>query len=473
MSRLDTPSIFARLRAKMEADGSPELVIAGFLQNVQRWMDGDVGVIARQELCPIGDLPQWKFLEAFQDDGEEAIARTVIIKLNGGLGTSMGLEKAKSLIVARNGLSFLEIILEQTHFLRSRCRARLPLFFMNSFSTSVDTLEAIEKSAARIQNPDGLPLAFCQHRVPKLNPETHEAAEWPAQPELTWCPPGHADLYQALQTTRLLEQLLKQGFRYAFVSNSDNLGALLDMRILGYMAKTQKPFLMEVTERTENDRKGGHLARSARTGRLLLRESAQCPKEEIDEFQDINRYQYFNTNNLWINLEALAKMLVDTRGIPVLPLIVNHKPIDPTDTHSMPIVQLESAMGAAISCFDQAEALVVPRQRFAPVKTTNDLLAIRSDVYTLGEERQVALNPHRFGPPPVITLDPRYYRNIADFEMRFADGPLSLMQCDSLNITGDIRFGKNIHIEGDVHLHNPTTTPAFIQDNTRIHTPIQ
>lgn len=236
-------------------------------------------------------------------------------------------------------------------------------------------------------------------------------------------PPGHADIYMALQTTGLLDTLLAAGFRYAFVANADNLGAILHMGILGHLATQRIPFLMEVTARTESDRKGGHLACNAATGRLLLRESAQCPPAETDDFQNIRKYTLFNTNNLWLNLEALADMLRAHDGLPQLPLIVNAKTVDPVRADSTPVVQLEAAMGAAISCFEDAAALVVPRSRFAPVKTTDDLLAVRSDLYTLGPEHQVALHPQRFTPPPDIQLDRRYYRHIADFEKRFPKGP--------------------------------------------------
>ncbi|NLG36242.1 MAG: UTP--glucose-1-phosphate uridylyltransferase [Lentisphaerae bacterium] len=463
----------ADIRRRMSADGAPPLVVEAFLRNVRRWTQGDLGVISGRSLGDLGTLPRLDDLEDFDPAAEDAITRTVMIKLNGGLGTSMGLEQAKSLMVARSGLTFLDIIVRQVGFLRQRCRAPLPLLLMNSFSTDDDTRSALERNHPGFANTGGLPLSFSQHRVPKLDVETHAPVQWPANPALEWCPPGHADIYHALQTTGLLDRLLAAGFRYAFVSNADNLGALLHMGILGHMARSQTPFLMEVTARTESDRKGGHLARDRDSGRLLLRESAQCPGDESADFQDIRKYRLFNTNNLWINLQALHGMLATCHGLPELPLIVNRKTVDPTDADSTPVVQLESAMGSAIACFDGADALVVPRLRFAPVKTTNDLLAIRSDLYTLGPEHQVALNPRRFAPPPDIRLDPRFYKNIADFEERFAQGAPSLIQCDSLRIDGDIAFGAQVRIEGDVHLRNPTDRRARIADGSHIHTPVE
>ena len=461
-----------RIRTQMAADGAPPLVIEAFLQNVRRWSSGELGLISGDSLSPLGRFPRLADLDQLDPAGESAISHTVLIKLNGGLGTSMGLERAKSLIIAKNGLSFLDIIVRQVEFLRRRCRAPLPLLLMNSFSTDADSLSALATAHPTFTNGHGIPLSFCQHRVPKLDPATHAPVEWPENPALEWCPPGHADIYHALQTTGLLDTLLHNGFRYAFVSNADNLGALLHMGILGHIARRKIPFLMEVTARTECDRKGGHLAREKSTGRLLLRESAQCPPSETTDFQNIAKYSLFNTNNLWLNLEALRDMLRDAKGLPQLPLIVNQKTIDPARPDTPAIVQLEAAMGSAIACYDHAEALIVPRFRFAPVKTTNDLLSIRSDLYTLGEEHQVALHPQRFTPPPDVHLDSRFYKNIADFEKRFAKGAPSLLQCDSLKIDGDINFGASIRIEGDVHLRNPTSTSAHIADGSRLHTPV-
>jgi len=469
---MNTQSNEADIRARMEADGAPALIIEAFLQNIQRWNEGDLGELSGNDLAPLGPLTKLEALSQLDPAGEAAIAHTVLIKLNGGLGTSMGLDHAKSLIIAKNGLSFLDIIVRQVEFLRRRCRAPLPLFLMNSFSTEADTLAALEKEHPGFANSDGLPLTFCQHRVPKLDAKTHAPVEWPENPALEWCPPGHADIYYALQTTGLLDSLLERGFRTAFVSNADNLGALLHMGILGHFASRRIPFLMEVTARTECDRKGGHLGRDNQTGRLLLRESAQCPPDETDDFQDITKYRLFNTNNLWINLQALRDMLDACKGLPQLPLIVNRKTVDPTRPDSTPVVQLEAAMGSAIANFENADALIVPRFRFAPVKTTNDLLSIRSDLYTFGEEHQVALHPQRFTPPPEIKLDTRFYKNIADFEIRFPQGAPSLLQCDSLQIDGDIHFGENVRIEGDVHLNNPTDKTATIADGTHIHTPL-
>ena len=93
------------------------------------------------------------------------------------------------------------------------------------------------------------------------------------------------------------------------ISNADNLGATPDPRIAAFVARERIPFLMEVVEGTEADRKGGHIARRRADGALVLRETAQTPPGEEESFRDYRHWRYYNTNNLWIDLEALAATL--------------------------------------------------------------------------------------------------------------------------------------------------------------------
>merc|ERR1719265_339565 len=247
---------------------------------------------------------------------------------------------------------------------------------MNSFSTSADTLAALSKYDGLSKGDD---LEFVQNKAPKVTASDMTPASWPKDRGHEWCPPGHGDLYPAMLGSGTLDSLLKNGFKYMFVSNSDNLGATMDLKVLSYFAAQGAPFMMEVADRTEADKKGGHLAKKKEGGGLTLRESAQCPKDDEKAFQDTTKYKYFNTNNLWVDLEKL-KALFDAKGgaIP-LPVMLNDKTVDPRDKKSTKVIQLETAMGAAISCFDGAIALRIPRTRFAPVKKCDDLVALRSD----------------------------------------------------------------------------------------------
>jgi UTP--glucose-1-phosphate uridylyltransferase len=438
---------------KMRTEGVADAAIRAFEHYYRQLEAGETGLVPEDSIEPATGLPELDELPHDADAEREALQRAIVLRLNGGLGTSMGLTGAKSLLEAKDGLSFLDIIARQVLALRAQHDARLPLVLMDSFSTRDDSL------AALAEYPDldvGLPLDFLQNKEPKLLVDDLTPVEWSGDPALEWCPPGHGDLYTALVTSGMLEALLDHGFEYAFVANSDNLGAVLDPRILAWLRAEQVPFLMEVTDRTEADRKGGHLAKRRSDGRLVLRETAQTPEEDLEALQDITRHRYVNTNNLWVSLRALDAAMRERDGVLGLPMIRNEKTVDPTDKSSPAVYQLETAMGAAIEVFEGARALRVPRTRFAPVKTTDDLLALRSDAYELTDDARVVLAGGR-DRAPFVALDSDYFKLLKDFEERFPDGPPSLVECNRFEVEGDVRFGARVVARGDVTVRGPQT----------------
>jgi UTP--glucose-1-phosphate uridylyltransferase len=441
---------FAPVRQVMQADGLPDLAIRTFEHYFNQLADGGSGVVSEAEIRPVDAVMDLDALPQSSAAASQALKRCVVIKLNGGLGTSMGLDRAKSLLPARGNLSFLDLIARQVLHLRSESGHRVPLLLMNSFATDQDSLAALAHLPQLERGQAPVPLSFLQHRVPRLDPETLVPISWPQAPQREWCPPGHGDLYTALAASGLLNQLLESNYRYAFVSNADNLGASLDPAILGWMADQQIPFIMEVTDRTPADRKGGHLA-LGRDGRLRLRESAQCPAEERERFQDIKRYRYFNTNNLWLDLQALQEELEQRDGVLGLPMIRNLKHVVPEDPSTPRAIQVETAMGAALEVFRDARILRVPRARFAPVKLTADLLVLWSDRYRLDASGQL---DRVCDETPQVTLDPTFYGAVEDFRARFPHGAPSLAEATSVSIEGDIRFAANVVLRGDVRLVN-------------------
>ena len=453
----DTSSRFAPFAERMRAEALPETAIKTFEHYYTQLVEGQTGLIPEDSITPVEALPDVEdFPQQLADAGQLALSKTVLLKLNGGLGTSMGLDKAKSLLPVKDNLSFLDIIARQALL------ADIPLVLMNSFATRTDSL-AVLKQYSELWG--AIPLDFFQHKIPKIRQDDLSPVSWPANPELEWCPPGHGDIYTALTTSGMLDRLLEAGYVYAFVSNADNLGAVVSPLILGYFAENQLPFMMEVAYRTEADKKGGHLA-VLPGGQLTLRESAQCPQADLESFQDIRRHKYFNTNNLWINLPALKTVLEAKNNILSLPMIRNAKTVDPRDSATPPVYQLETAMGSAIAVFEGAGAVRVPRTRFAPVKTTNDLLAVRSDAYILTDDYQVVLNPERKLGQVVIELDPLYYKLVDNMEARFPLGVPSLIDCAFLGIQGDIRFGRNVVVTGQVKLANENNHQINIEDGT-------
>jgi UTP--glucose-1-phosphate uridylyltransferase len=252
----------------------------------------------------------------------------------------------------------------------------------------------------------------------------------------------------------VLAALLERGFRYAMISNSDNTGATLDPRIAAHVAREEIPFLMEVVEGTEAERKGGHIARRRADGQLVLRETAQTPPEDEESFRDYRRWRYYNTNSLWVDLRVLADTLDRSDGVFELPLIVNRKTVDPRDSSTPEVIQLESAMGAAIGSFRGAALLLVPRTRFVPVKTTDDLLVLRSDVYSLTEDSLVEPAAERALNLPFVELDKRYYKLLDAFEQRFPEGPPSLREAERLVVHGDFTFHGDVVVRGAVSLES-------------------
>jgi len=447
---------------KMRDEGVSDVGVATFAHYFERLRAGEAGELAEADIEPVDELPDVAELPDDEQGAREALRRTVVVKVNGGLGTSMGMTGPKSLLEVKDGLTFLDIVVRQVLHLRERTGARLPLVLMNSFATRAASLEAL--AAYPELAVDGVAADFVQSKVPKLRADDLAPVDWPANPALEWAPPGHGDIYPSLLSSGMLDALLDAGFQHAFVSNVDNLGAVMDERVLAWLARERAPFLMEVADRTAADRKGGHLARRPGGG-LVLRETAQTPAADVDAFQDIERHRYFNTNNLWVDLRALAAVLRERDGVLGLGMIVNPKTVDPSDASSPDVLQLETAMGAAIDVFDGARALHVGRERFAPVKTTDDLLALRSDAFELHDDGRVVLAPQRSA-APLVDLDPRYYKLVRDFDARFAAGPPSLQGCSSLKVRGDVAFGAGVVVRGDVAIEHDGEGRWRIEDGS-------
>jgi UTP--glucose-1-phosphate uridylyltransferase len=445
----------------MRARGVDERAIGAFTRFYAMLEQDATGHILEESIEPLGEVQALGALEVDPARARDALATTVVLKLNGGLGTSMGISGPKSALPVRDGLTFLDIIARQVLAIREEHDVELPVVFMDSFRTRDETLELL--AAHDTLEVEGLPLSFTQSAEPKPRADDLSPVSWPQDPELEWCPPGHGDVYIALQASGLLDTLREKGFRHLFLSNADNLGAVCDPRIPAWMADEGIPYVAEVCERTRNDRKGGHLARRRDDGRLILRDSAQVAPGEEDFFADNERHEYFHVNNLWIDLDALAAELAERAGVLELPIIVNNKTVDPTRKDSTPVVQIESSMGSAVEVFEGSQALLVPRDRFRPVKTTNELLLLRSDVYELDSaSRVVSLIDHE---EPFIDLSGEF-RFIADFDARFPHGVPSIREARSLVVDGDVTFGRDVSCVGDVRVS--AGGPRTIPDGARL-----
>ncbi len=579
---------------KMNKEHISQAAISAFIYNYTKLINGDNGLLPESSISPVIDLPYFErdikgrsgtvagtvdvdvnatnAATSSNDNNninniKDALSKTVIIKLNGGLGTSMGLEKAKSLLVVKSDDTFLDLIAYQIKQIRKMYGIKVKFLLMNSFNTSEDTINYLKQSKHKdifvkqegdgnngVDGNDGnnddtnnsnsnnnnnsfdFDIEFLQNQSPKVDRNTLKPVEWESNPSLEWCPPGHGDIYAALMGSGMLDKLLNNGIKYAFVSNSDNLGAILDIDLLNYFIESKSPFMMECCERTENDKKGGHLAikkemndvlntlnnsnngdgdngnnnndgnnnntnntnnnnnnNNTNNNKFTLRESAMCPDYDMNQFQDITKHKYFNTNNLWIDLEMVKKIMLLNNGAMPLPLIRNSKTVDPRNNNSTPVYQLETAMGAAIECFNNSSAIIVNRTRFAPVKTCDDLFILRSDAYIMTDDGQIVINQERnigidgsthdngttnndngtthdnsthvdnnnnsiTSAAPIVILDPKYYKMVDQMESLVPYLP-SLIHCNRLEVKGCVKFNQSTTFIGNVKIITQSTTP--------------
>ncbi|CAA6673438.1 unnamed protein product [Spirodela intermedia] len=413
----------------------------GFISLVTRYLSGEAQEIewskiqtpTEEVVVPYDSLrPPPEDIESTK----QLLDKLVVLKLNGGLGTTMGCTGPKSVIEVRDGLTFLDLIVVQIESLNAKYGCNVPLVLMNSFNTHDDTLKIVEKYS----NSNIAIHTFNQSQYPRLVVE--DFVPLPSKVQIGkdgWYPPGHGDVFPSLANSGKLDFFLSQGKEYVFVANSDNLGAIVDIKILSHLIHNQNEYCMEVTPKTLADVKGGTLI--SYEGRVQLLEIAQVPDEHVNEFKSIEKFKIFNTNNLWINLKAIKRLVEgDALKMEIIP--------NPKEVDGVKILQLETAAGAAIRFFDNAIGVNVPRSRFLPVKATSDLLLVQSDLYTLADGFLVR-NKARTNPAnPAIDLGPEF-KKVSSFLSRFKSIP-SIIDLDSLKVVGDVSFGANVVLEGKV-----------------------
>lgn len=371
-------------------------------------------------------------------DKSSLLSKLAVLKLNGGLGTTMGCVGPKSAIEVRDGMSFLDLTVRQIECLNSQHNTRLPLLLMDSFNTEAETVKIVRKYKNR--NVDIVP--FKQSRFPRIKKDSSlPVPQHPHDSKNGWYPPGHGDVYDSLYQSGQLDKLIDQGIEYLFISNIDNLGATVDPTILEHMMSTGAEFIMEVTDKTKADIKGGTIINY--NGQVRLLEIAQVPAEHKSDFTSVKKFRIFNTNNIWVSTRAIKRVL--QQNLLNLDVIVNHKIVEDT---GVKVIQLETAVGAAIKHFAGAHGVNVPRSRFLPVKSCSDLFLVQSDLYTL-QHGNLVMNPKRqFGTTPLVKLGD-HFKKVSQFLSRFASTP-KIIELDHLTVTGDVFFGKDVVLKGTV-----------------------
>ena len=413
------------------------------LKQIEKIQRGETGLINWNEISPLlqEDLVYLSDLMVKKNQ----IEKLAVCKLNGGLGTSMGLLKPKSMIQVRENFSFLEIILRQIKNLSLKSQQEIPFILMNSYATEEKTKQFLEKMNFQYSHL----FSFLQNKVPRLKKESLFPLDSTIEEE-NWSPPGHGDFWLCLQKSNLLDELIKNGIEYMFVSNIDNIGATVDFKILNFLIENQIDFALEMTPKLLSDKKGGVVYRSKEFLKLL--EIAQVPQKHKDDFMNSKIFPFFSTNNLWFNLKAFKEISWKNFD---LSLIVNEKLVNQES-----IIQIETAIGSAISNFKKSKIIIVDRDRFLPVKLCEDLLVKRSDFYFL-ENNFHLKKVNEQSQEPLIQLEQQYYKDLLKFQKYFLKIP-SLKNCQSLTVKGEVIFDKEIIISGQVTIQNTTQKPVSI-----------
>merc|ERR1712212_851282 len=388
----------------------------------------------------MGITPYAGLQQPAEEEMRGMLDKLAVIKLNGGLGTSMGCKGPKSVIPVRNDLTFLDLTVQQIEYLNQKFDTDVPLILMNSFNTDEDTQKIIKKySGFKVRI-----LTFNQSRYPRINKETllpiAKTANTADDIE-AWYPPGHGDFYTSFYNSGVLDLMIKEGREVCFMSNIDNLGAIVDFNILKSFMNQQHEFVMEVTDKTRADVKGGTLIQYE--GKLRLLEAAQVPREHEEDFKSVKKFNVFNTNNLWISLPAIQRVLGE--GTLDMEIIVNPKQL----SGGLNVYQLETAVGAAMKCFDAASGVNVPRSRFLPVKKTSDLLLVMSNLYSLNHGSLIMSSQRIFPATPLVKLGDNNFKKVSAFLSRFGSIP-DLLELDHITVSGDVTFGKGVSLRGTV-----------------------
>lgn len=381
----------------------------------------------------------------------EILNKLAVLKLNGGLGTSMGCTGPKSAIEVKDYMNFIDLTVRQLEHFNSMYNASVPLVLMNSYNTTAQTSKLISKyKSVWTFEQSVFPRIFADTLMPVLSDPSVKESDG-------WYPPGHGDLFESINDSGMLDKLLSEGKEYLFISNIDNLKAGIDLSILQYVIREEIDFLMEVTKKTRADVKGGTLIEYNNSLRLL--EIAQVPEDKKSEFTSIRKFKIFNTNSIWISLSALKKIL--DQNIMELEIIENKKKLPNGES----IIQLETAVGASIRYFSKAKGLIVPRSRFLPVKTCSDLFLLQSTLFKIAHGT-LSISPNRITETiPIIKLVGSCFKTVSSYK-KHIKGPAIIDDLDHLTVSGNVTIGKNVELKGTVIIIAEEGKSICIPDGT-------
>jgi UTP--glucose-1-phosphate uridylyltransferase len=376
------------------------------------------------EKLPAPDKPKMKQL----------LEQTVVILMNGGVSKMDFKTPRSALTVEKNGITqtLLDCRLAQINALNVEFGVDLPIILMNSFLTNTETNHNLQK----YQN---LKIKILHQGMYPLMYKTNLSPIPQSKNDPNWSPPGSAEIFVLLKTTGLLDELLKEGKKFAFLSDVENLGATIDPKLLYHVEQKQINLLLEVTPRTKSEGNfmGGVPVLFRKKQHIL--ELSQVPmhiRQTRFNFQD---FKYLNTNNIWISLQTLAK----------IEKISMDWALHSKMQKGREVVYIDTPVSMAIQSFPNPTAITVPRQRYRQVHHTSHLLAVQSDLYVL-ENGNFKLNPKRIPPTePLLKLGDGF-KTLDDYQKRFSCGPPSLLEIDHLTVSGEVNFGSDVVLKGTV-----------------------
>ncbi|XP_043815141.1 UTP--glucose-1-phosphate uridylyltransferase isoform X2 [Manihot esculenta] len=349
---------------------------------------------------------------------KQLLDKLVVVKFNGSLGTSLGFSGPKSAIEVRNGLTSLDLIVNQVESLNSKYGCHVPLVLMNATKTHDDTLKVLGKYSK--SSVDIHPFILESLGEHNSNEKSYASDD--------------ASAFLSLMKSGTLDVLLSQGKEYAHVISSDNYAAALDPNVLNHLIQNKIEYCMEVTPTAStymrnsmaNQRQGRFQVQCHLNLMVLypcrcdhLREIMQNPSKHLME-----EFKFIDTRSLWVNLKAI-KRLVDTNALKMENLSIS-------------------------KLFDQAVGIIVPQSRFVPLNATSDLLLLQSDLYS-SSEGTLVWNAARDNPiNPSIELGPEFEK-VSDYLSRFKSIP-SITGLDGLKVIGDVWFGAGVTLKGRVSI---------------------
>jgi len=389
----------------------------------------------------------------------EYLSKIVVLKLNGGMGTTMGLDIPRCALPLSGDKIFLDVIVRQIENLNNQFKVNIPLVLMNSRHQNAEVLELLDRySSSNVKIH-----TFVQSCYPRLSPVTWSITAKQPYSQATaenWYPPGSGDVFESFKKSGLLEKFLKEGKEYVFTSNVENLGAIIgrdEFRVLNEVFATKMNLVLEVTERNPTDFRGGILVHDQTNNKPFVVQMSQIPKKKRNYFGP-KSFRYWNTNNIWVKLDELHSHL-EKSGLK-LPVSKNIK---------NGFIQFETYAGSAIKDFQNTIALIVPRTRFREIKTTSNLFTLQSNLFNLVNGAYLLPNDIRaaqgFSELPVVRFDTEHFGNIDDYKKRFPSiTTLNILELEHLNVAGDVTFGFGIKLVGSVIIVAEDTKKIKIPD---------